>query len=93
MSEITIGHPKLPPPEPRLHLRLTIRPDGADGRFSAVYNDGLEVVDKNGEVVADLSGFLSKATIIREVGHAARWHLEMLGGEIVSEPKPPEPTA
>lgn len=69
------------------HLRLTLRQEGNArlGRKQAVLNDSLEVIDdETGEVIADLSHFLQKSTIIRGVGEAHRWQLDLLAGEVVA---------
>ncbi len=74
------------------HLRVTLRQPATalNGRKYVPHNDSVEVIaDGSGEVLADLTSFVSRIEIIDDVNHPRVLRLDMYAGEIQSETEPP----
>ena len=73
------------------HLRVIVRQpvEATSGKLAIVQNDGLEVVDDTGEVIADLSKYVRRIDVLSEIGGARRFRIEALAGEVRVETETP----
>jgi len=72
------------------HLRYTLRQpiSATEGKTYLAMNDGVEVVDDAGNVIADLSDRVRSIELIDEVGSPRMVRLELFAGEIAAETEP-----